>query len=69
MAISPLAHESKTARAFVTDEDPPRACATRQGLLEQCAGNDAVLYPAHFPDPAAGRVRRAERYFAYDFIR
>jgi glyoxylase-like metal-dependent hydrolase (beta-lactamase superfamily II) len=55
--------------AFVTDEDPPRACATRQGLLEQCAGNDAVLYPAHFPDPAAGRVRRAGRYFAYDFIR
>jgi hypothetical protein len=28
-----------------------------------------VLYPAHFPDPAAGRVRRAERHFAYDFIR
>src|SRR5262249_48164621 len=44
---------------FFADENPAQACATRQRLLEQCADNGAVLYPAHFPDPPAGRVRRA----------
>jgi hypothetical protein len=37
-------------------------------LLAQCADNEAVLYPAHFPDPPAGRVRRAKRYFSYGFL-
>jgi glyoxylase-like metal-dependent hydrolase (beta-lactamase superfamily II) len=53
---------------FFADENPAEACATRQHLLAQCADNDAVLYPAHFPDPPAGRVRRAQRYFSYGFI-
>jgi glyoxylase-like metal-dependent hydrolase (beta-lactamase superfamily II) len=52
---------------FFADEDPVEACATRQRLLAQCADNEAVLYPAHFPNPPAGRVRRAERFFSYDF--
>jgi glyoxylase-like metal-dependent hydrolase (beta-lactamase superfamily II) len=52
---------------FFADEDPPAACTTRQRLLAQCADKGAILYPAHFPDSAAGRVRRAKRHFAYDF--
>jgi glyoxylase-like metal-dependent hydrolase (beta-lactamase superfamily II) len=54
--------------AFFADESPAEACATRQRLLAQCADNGAVLYPAHFPDPPPGRVRRATRYFCYDFL-
>jgi hypothetical protein len=27
-----------------------------------------VLYPAHFPDPPAGRVRRAKRHYSYGFL-
>lgn len=53
---------------FFADEAPEEACATRRRLLEQCADNGAVLYPAHFPDPPAGRVRRAGRHFAYTFL-
>jgi glyoxylase-like metal-dependent hydrolase (beta-lactamase superfamily II) len=53
---------------FFADENPAEACATRQRLLAQCADNGAVLYPAHFPDPPAGRVRRAQRYFSYEFL-
>lgn len=51
--------------AFFADEDPVVACATRQRLLAQYADLEAVLYPAHFPDPPAGRVRRAPRFFSY----
>jgi glyoxylase-like metal-dependent hydrolase (beta-lactamase superfamily II) len=53
---------------FFADENPVEACATRQRLLEQCVDNESVLFPAHFPDPAAGRVRRAERHFSYGFL-
>ena len=53
---------------FFADENPPAACATRQPCWRRCADNDAVLYPAHFPDPPAGRVRRANRYFSYGFL-
>jgi glyoxylase-like metal-dependent hydrolase (beta-lactamase superfamily II) len=53
---------------FFADEAPAEACATRQRLLEQCADNNAVLFPAHFPESPVGQVRRANRYFAYDFL-
>jgi glyoxylase-like metal-dependent hydrolase (beta-lactamase superfamily II) len=53
---------------FFADEAPAEACATRQRLLERCAENGAVLYPAHFPDPPAGQVRRAKRSFRYEFL-
>ena len=53
--------------AFFADESPAEACATRERLLHQCAESGAVLYPAHFPDPPAGRVRRNGRFFRYDF--
>jgi glyoxylase-like metal-dependent hydrolase (beta-lactamase superfamily II) len=54
--------------AFFADEAPAEACATRERLLAQCADNNAVLYPAHFPNSPAGQVRRAKRYFAYNFL-
>jgi glyoxylase-like metal-dependent hydrolase (beta-lactamase superfamily II) len=54
--------------AFFADENPAAACATRQALLMQCAENEAVMYPAHFPDPPAGRVRRAQQNFSYEFL-
>jgi glyoxylase-like metal-dependent hydrolase (beta-lactamase superfamily II) len=53
---------------FFADENPAEACATRQRLLAQCADNGSVLYPAHFPNPPAGCVRRAKRHFSYDFL-
>lgn len=53
---------------FFADEAPAEACAMRQRLLERCADNGAILYPAHFPDPPAGQVRRAKRRFRYEFL-
>jgi glyoxylase-like metal-dependent hydrolase (beta-lactamase superfamily II) len=54
---------------FFADEDREGACATRQRLLADAADSGAILYPAHFPDPPAGRVRRAGAAFAYDFLK
>lgn len=51
--------------AFFADESPAQACATRIRLLSQCADNGAILLPAHFPDPPAGRVLRDGSCFAY----
>jgi glyoxylase-like metal-dependent hydrolase (beta-lactamase superfamily II) len=51
--------------AFFADESPAQACATRIRLLGQCADNGAILLPAHFPDPPAGRVLRDGSCFAY----
>jgi glyoxylase-like metal-dependent hydrolase (beta-lactamase superfamily II) len=51
--------------AFFADESPAEACATRARLLGQCADNGAILLPAHFPDPPAGRVLRDGSCFAY----
>jgi glyoxylase-like metal-dependent hydrolase (beta-lactamase superfamily II) len=53
---------------FFADEDPVAACATRLSLLSQCAASDALLYPAHFPNPPAGRVRHAQQGFSYEFL-
>jgi glyoxylase-like metal-dependent hydrolase (beta-lactamase superfamily II) len=53
---------------FFADETPAEACATRERLLAQCADNNAVLYPAHFPESPAGQVRRSKRYFSYGFL-
>jgi glyoxylase-like metal-dependent hydrolase (beta-lactamase superfamily II) len=55
--------------AFFADEDRAGACTTRQRLLAEAADKAAILYPAHFPDPPAGYVRRAARQFAYEFLK
>jgi glyoxylase-like metal-dependent hydrolase (beta-lactamase superfamily II) len=54
--------------AFFADEDRAGACATRQRLLAEAADKGAIVYPAHFPDPPAGRVRRTAHRFAYEFL-
>ena len=54
---------------FFADEDREGACITRQRLLAEAADQDAILYPAHFPVPAGGHVRRAARHFRYEFLR
>ena len=53
---------------FFADEDAAKASATRQRLLAQYAQSDATVFPAHFPDDPAGRVRRAARHFRYEFL-
>jgi len=37
-------------------EAPALASQTRRGLVEAVAGTDTVVLPAHFPDPAGGRI-------------
>lgn len=44
--------------AFLADENPEKASATRKRLLEQYADSDAVFFPAHFTGASAGRVER-----------
>ena len=43
---------------FFADENPKKASATRQRLLEQYANEDAIFFPAHFTGATAGRVER-----------
>jgi len=54
---------------FFADEDREAACSTRQRLLAEAADQGAILYPAHFPVPAGGRVQRAAGHFRYAFLR
>jgi len=54
---------------FFADEDREGACSTRQRLLAEAAEQDAILFPAHFPVPAGGHVRRTARHFRYEFLR
>ncbi|MEN9706433.1 MAG: hypothetical protein RLZZ393_2312 [Pseudomonadota bacterium] len=53
--------------AFFADEERIQACETRQRLLAEAADCGAILLPAHFPNPPAGRVRRTGKFFSYDF--
>ena len=48
-------------------EDAAQAWATRRELLEYCAEHRALLLPAHFGIPHAGRVVHANGAFAMDF--
>ncbi len=43
---------------FFADEDPQKAIATRQRLLERNADSEAIFFPAHFTGATAGRVQR-----------
>jgi glyoxylase-like metal-dependent hydrolase (beta-lactamase superfamily II) len=40
------------------DEDAPTAMATRRRIVDLCLEHDALIIPAHFPNPHAGWVRR-----------
>jgi glyoxylase-like metal-dependent hydrolase (beta-lactamase superfamily II) len=43
---------------FFADEDPAKASATRQRLLERYADSGAIFFPAHFTGTSAGHVER-----------
>ncbi len=46
---------------FFADENPARASATRQQLLDRYADSDAIFFPAHFTGTSAGRIERQPR--------
>ena len=50
----------------VSDHDPALAARTRAALLAECADRDALLVTTHLGAPAAGRVRRDGKRFAFD---
>ena len=47
--------------------DPVQSRKTRRDVLEFCADQGALMLPAHFGAPHAGRVRRHGTAFAFDF--
>ena len=42
--------------------------ATRERLISAYAASGALLFPAHFVAPAAGRIVRRETAFGYEFV-
>lgn len=46
--------------------DPELARQTRLAFLERYADSGTLIVPAHFPTPAAGRIRRQGRSFRFD---
>jgi glyoxylase-like metal-dependent hydrolase (beta-lactamase superfamily II) len=53
---------------FFADSDPASASAVRTALLDKYADTDAVFFPAHFLRTSAGRVRRDQSVFRYEFL-
>lgn len=47
--------------------DPEHSRRTRRSFLEQYADTGALLMPAHFAAPSAGRVRSTAEGFRFDF--
>jgi glyoxylase-like metal-dependent hydrolase (beta-lactamase superfamily II) len=48
--------------------DPQQATVTREKILARYADTDVVFFPAHFPAPTAGRVKRDNHGYRYVFI-
>lgn len=64
-------HPMQLARpelAFFADHDPAGAAATRMRLLERHADTGTVLFPAHFQRGGAGRIKRDEAAYRYEFL-
>jgi len=54
---------------FFADENPAKANATRERLLQQYANADAIFFPAHFTGATAGRVARdREGHLSFRFL-
>lgn len=51
----------------IFDHNPAQGCETRQQILEHCVEHDALLLPAHFPNPFGCRIRRRGDRFEADF--
>jgi glyoxylase-like metal-dependent hydrolase (beta-lactamase superfamily II) len=49
-------------------EDAEQARATRRRVLEQCAAENALLFPTHFGAPFVAAIRRTGEGFALDFV-
>jgi glyoxylase-like metal-dependent hydrolase (beta-lactamase superfamily II) len=49
-------------------ELPDQARATRRRVLEHCAEDRALLFPAHFGAPHVAAIRRAGDAFAPEFV-
>ncbi len=47
--------------------DPAQSHGTRRAFLERHAETDALVMPAHFPTPSAGRIRRTADGFRFAF--
>lgn len=47
---------AEPALAFVSDDDPALALATRNGMLRRLADEDVLAFGTHFPTAPAGRV-------------
>jgi glyoxylase-like metal-dependent hydrolase (beta-lactamase superfamily II) len=55
--------------AFFADENPAKASATRQQLLDRYADSGAIFFPAHFTGTSAGHVeRQAQGGLRYRFV-
>ncbi|HLG88035.1 MAG TPA: MBL fold metallo-hydrolase [Alphaproteobacteria bacterium] len=48
------------------EHDSAQATRTREMLIEQCAETGALLLPAHFPAPTAGKIVRRDGGFRFD---
>lgn len=48
-----------------TDQDPPRAAATRLGLLDQLAAEQMRLIGYHLPGPGLGRAERRDGSYRF----
>lgn len=53
----------------IFDHDPAQGCATRREILEHCVEQDALLLPAHFPDPFGCHVVHRGGRIETDFAR
>jgi len=49
-------------------EDPAASARTRRAFVERWADTPAVIMPAHFPSPTAGRIRRRGGEFRFEFV-
>jgi glyoxylase-like metal-dependent hydrolase (beta-lactamase superfamily II) len=47
--------------------DPAAARATRQRFLARHADTDHIIFPAHFPSPVGGRIRREGDHYRFEF--
>jgi glyoxylase-like metal-dependent hydrolase (beta-lactamase superfamily II) len=51
---------------FCADAEQSRA--TRQAFLENHADTDTLIFPAHFPAPTAGIIRRSGDAYVFCFV-
>lgn len=60
-----LLHPDLSSRA---DHDMNASRVSRRALIEKHADHGTIVMPHHFASPSCGRIRSADRGFAFDFI-